>query len=145
MKARVPDESWERMESLNSREVSDPRRIHRFPVARKILRFIAQIAFLDPSEGGRTMPVSQGYRPTIKLEGHEILFSGKIVFLDESGAPLAVGYQVPRPARAEILMSNSQLDDVEIKRGTHFRLTEGTRPIANGLIEAVMDAKDYDY
>lgn len=91
------------------------------------------------------MPVSQGYRPTIKFEGHEILFSGKIVFLDESGAPLAAGYQVPRPARAEILMSNSQLDDVEIKRGTHFRLTEGTRPIANGLIKAVMDAKDYDY
>lgn len=105
--------------------------------------FTANIRLLDPSEGGRTHPANQGYRPTIQFEGHKWLLAIKITFLDDRGLQFAQGGAVPRVVRAEVRMPNSQLTGIDIKPGSRFWLTEGTHRVAECVVKDVIDTADY--
>jgi translation elongation factor EF-Tu-like GTPase len=108
------------------------------------MTFIAHIRFLDPSEGGRLTPANQGYRPTIQFEGHKMLYAGKVTFLTDDGTPFDRDFHVPRTVRAEVRIPNSELEDVDIKEGTRFWLTEGTHPVAECVVQIPVDTADYE-
>jgi translation elongation factor EF-Tu-like GTPase len=107
--------------------------------------FVAQVVFLDPSDGGRASLAGQGYRPTIRFAGSELLLAGRVNFLQANGEPLAKGARAPREVEAEIWLFNEDVATISMEIGTTFELTEGTYAVAKGRIVRSIRSTDFDF
>src|SRR5579871_96944 len=104
--------------------------------------FRARISFLTAEEGGRQHSCLQGYRPDFMYEDEPD--RGWMIwprFLDENGAVLADGSPIPMECEALMCILNDELrrsvHQERIEPGVRFRLCEGNRVVATGVVVAI--------
>ena len=85
-------------------------------------------------EGGRTTPVSSGYRPHIEFEGiPEVLTSGQQIFIDkEEVNPGDI-------VIADITILSYEYMKGKLKKGHKFIFCEGSRKIGDGEIIEIIN------
>ncbi len=94
---------------------------------------IAKIYFLTAAEGGRKTPAFSGYRPQFEIEGVNGCTSADQLF---------IGKEIVFPGEtvvSEIRMFSPQLFKGLLKEGSKFKLAEGARKIADGIVIRIVN------
>ncbi len=95
--------------------------------------FTALLTYVTEAQGGRTTPVSSGYRPTIKFPFHTGMFSGIQNFI---GRDLVFAGDT---VNAEITLLNTEYFKGKIYEGLDFEFYEGAVLIGSGLVTKILN------
>ena len=95
--------------------------------------FIAELRFLTTEEGGRKGYAASGYRPHFQLEGKKELTSAELLFVDKD--KVFPGELV----LAEIRIIGTEVFEGLLYQGLEFKLGEGNRIVAEGVINEVIN------
>jgi translation elongation factor EF-Tu-like GTPase len=110
--------------------------------------FEAEVRFLTVEEGGRKTAASQGYRPDIHVDDDhsDLLWMIWPRFLDENGAELPDGTEVPQVCRAHFYIVNPELRRTVhrqwLRDGARFHLSEGQRRTAACRVTKILSLNE---
>ena len=97
--------------------------------------FVAQLKYLTTEEGGRRCYVASGYRPHFQIEEKQYLTTSEQLFLDKDKV-------FPGDtATAEIRILSVEAFEGLLYEGLQFKLSEGLRIVATGVIKTVINEK----
>ncbi|MEO9871188.1 EF-Tu C-terminal domain-related protein [Ekhidna sp.] len=95
--------------------------------------FIATLYYLTEDEGGRTSPVSLGYRPGIQFPFDSMQTSGEQEFIGVSRA--FPGNKV----EARIRIASVDYFAGKLDKGLSFEFKEGDRIVGTGVINSIIN------
>ena len=98
--------------------------------------FIALLTFLPASEGGRTTPVSSGYRPALRFPFALGQFTGIQDYME-----IELVYPGDN-VKAVVTMLDNDYFDGKLYKGLDFDFFEGDVEIGHGVITKILTPED---